>query len=40
VSLGDTASAITWLQRAVNMRPDFQPYRTELELYRDLLGGY
>jgi serine/threonine protein kinase len=40
ISLGDTVSAVTWLQRAVDLRPDYQPYRTDLELYRELLSDY
>lgn len=40
IALGDTTQAVTWLQRAVDLRPDYDPYRTELNLYQQLLRGY
>ena len=40
VSLGDTTSAVAWLQRAVDLRPDYQPYRSQLEILQDLETGY
>jgi serine/threonine protein kinase len=37
--LGDTAGAVTWLERAVQLNPDGPGYRPLLDRYRDLLSN-
>jgi serine/threonine protein kinase len=37
IPLGDTIRAVEWLQRAVELRPDYGPYTSLLQTYQQLL---
>jgi hypothetical protein len=37
IPLGDTIRAVEWLQRAVDLRPDYEPYTSLLQTYQQLL---